>query len=132
MTLPKSWRIRIFTVTWLGYAGFYLCRKNFSVIMPILTDEYGYSKTDFASAQSTRPSNTTRFRLRSVIRFRCVRFMGLRCPYCPVGRQLWRAHPVGMFIAVVMIGQVATMIPLISVIGTWRRRFETVDLIQPA
>lgn len=48
MNLPKSWRIRIFTVTWLGYAGFYLCRKNFSVIMPILTDEYGYTKTDFA------------------------------------------------------------------------------------
>ena len=44
----KSWRMRIFAVTWLGYAGFYLCRKNFSVIMPILTDEYGYTKTDFA------------------------------------------------------------------------------------
>ncbi len=48
MSFPKSWRLRIFTVTWLGYAGFYLCRKNFSVIMPILTDGYGYTKTDFA------------------------------------------------------------------------------------
>lgn len=46
--LPQNWKLRIFAVTWLGYAGFYLCRKNFSVIMPILTDEYGYTKTDFA------------------------------------------------------------------------------------
>ncbi len=47
-SLFYSWRVRIFAVTWLGYAGFYLCRKNFSVIMPILTDEYGFTKTDFA------------------------------------------------------------------------------------
>jgi sugar phosphate permease len=45
---PNNWRLRIFAVTWLGYAGFYLCRKNFSVIMPLLTDEFGYTKADFA------------------------------------------------------------------------------------
>ncbi|MBN2311538.1 MAG: MFS transporter [Candidatus Hydrogenedentes bacterium] len=42
------WRYRIFAVTWVGYAGFYLCRKNFSVCMPMLTHDLGYSKTDFA------------------------------------------------------------------------------------
>ncbi|MBY0507608.1 MAG: MFS transporter [Bryobacteraceae bacterium] len=31
---------RIFTVTWLAYAGFYLCRKNFSVILPALAESF--------------------------------------------------------------------------------------------
>ncbi|MCH7958766.1 MAG: MFS transporter [Candidatus Hydrogenedentes bacterium] len=42
------WRYRIFILTWLVYAGFYLCRKNLSVVMPILTEELGYTKLDFA------------------------------------------------------------------------------------
>ena len=46
--LPKPWRHRIFAVTWLSYAGLYLCRKNFSVIMPFLMDDYGFTKTDLA------------------------------------------------------------------------------------
>ena len=46
--LLKTWRYRIFAVTWLSYAGFYICRKNFSVVMPILTDEFGFTKTDLA------------------------------------------------------------------------------------
>jgi sugar phosphate permease len=33
-----TWRYRIFVLTWLGYAGFYLCRKNLSVIAPELKD----------------------------------------------------------------------------------------------
>ncbi len=49
MNYPTSrWRLRIFGATWLAYAGFYLCRKNFSVVMPLLTQEFGYTKTDFA------------------------------------------------------------------------------------
>jgi len=44
----KNWRYRIFTLTWLGYAGFYFCRKNFSVTMPILIDELGFTKNDIA------------------------------------------------------------------------------------
>ncbi len=44
----KHWRFRIFAVTWLGYAGFYFCRKNFAVTMPILIDELGYTKNDMA------------------------------------------------------------------------------------
>ena len=46
--IPKVWRYRIFAVTWLSYAGFYLCRKNFSVLMPMLTDEFGFTKADLA------------------------------------------------------------------------------------
>lgn len=43
-----AWRHRIFAVTWLSYAGFYLCRKNFSVVMPLLTSELGFTRTDLA------------------------------------------------------------------------------------
>jgi sugar phosphate permease len=43
-----SLRFRIFAVTWLAYAGFYLCRKNFSVLMPFLQNEAGISKLRLA------------------------------------------------------------------------------------
>ena len=42
-------RAGIFVFTWLAYAGFYLCRKNFSVAMPLLTKELGWSKLDLAN-----------------------------------------------------------------------------------
>ncbi|MPZ16414.1 MAG: MFS transporter [Luteitalea sp.] len=45
----KAWQIRIFAVTWIAYAGFYLCRKNFSVAMPLLGGESGLTKLDFAN-----------------------------------------------------------------------------------
>lgn len=44
---PAS-RFQIFWITWLAYAGFYLCRKNFSVIMPFLQNEAGIGKTALA------------------------------------------------------------------------------------
>jgi OPA family sugar phosphate sensor protein UhpC-like MFS transporter len=44
---PAS-RLQIFWITWLAYAGFYLCRKNFSVVMPFLQDEAGIGKTALA------------------------------------------------------------------------------------
>ncbi len=40
--------IRIFGLTWLMYCGFYLCRKNFSVLMPFLKSERGYSSESLA------------------------------------------------------------------------------------
>jgi len=43
-----SWRTRIFAVTWLAYAGFYLCRKNFSVLMPFLQNQARISKLRLA------------------------------------------------------------------------------------
>ncbi len=49
MSSETSWRRRIFAVTWLTYAGFYLCRKNFAVAMPVLAEELGSTKLDFAT-----------------------------------------------------------------------------------
>ncbi|MFI5309953.1 MAG: MFS transporter [Gemmatimonadales bacterium] len=45
----RSWRWRIFSVTWLAYAGFYLCRKNLSVTMPLLSADLGYSNLQLAN-----------------------------------------------------------------------------------
>jgi len=44
----KSWRYRIFAMTWLAYAGFYLCRKNFSIAMPLLSQDQGFTVDNFA------------------------------------------------------------------------------------
>ncbi|MCB9770823.1 MAG: MFS transporter [Candidatus Omnitrophica bacterium] len=41
----ESWRWKIFAITWLGYAGFYLTRKSFSVAKIGLADEFGFSNT---------------------------------------------------------------------------------------
>jgi sugar phosphate permease len=35
--------VRAFVLTWLAYFGFYLCRKNFSVLMPFLKQEAGFT-----------------------------------------------------------------------------------------
>jgi sugar phosphate permease len=45
----RRWRWRIFAITWLAYAGFYLCRKNLSVTMPLLSAELGYSNLQLAN-----------------------------------------------------------------------------------
>jgi sugar phosphate permease len=42
--------MRAFAVSWLAYFGYYLCRKNFSVLMPHLKSETGMSSTDLAHA----------------------------------------------------------------------------------
>jgi sugar phosphate permease len=44
----KRWRLQIFAVTWLAYFGMYFCRKNFSVVMPVLSRELHTSKEEFA------------------------------------------------------------------------------------
>jgi OPA family sugar phosphate sensor protein UhpC-like MFS transporter len=44
----KKWRVQIFTLTWLAYFGMYFCRKNFSVVMPVLSRELHTSKEEFA------------------------------------------------------------------------------------
>ncbi len=44
----RFWRYRIFALTWLAYAGFYLCRKNFSIAMPLLSQDHGFTKDNFA------------------------------------------------------------------------------------
>ena len=44
----RFWRYRIFVLSWLAYGGFYLCRKNFSIAMPLLDQDLGFTKDHFA------------------------------------------------------------------------------------
>jgi sugar phosphate permease len=44
----RFWRYRIFALSWLAYGGFYLCRKNFSIAMPLLSQDLGFTKDHFA------------------------------------------------------------------------------------
>ena len=44
----RFWRCRIFALSWLAYGGFYLCRKNFSIAMPLLNKDLGFTKDDLA------------------------------------------------------------------------------------
>lgn len=44
--LYNKWRLRILLSIILGYGTYYLCRQNFSIIMPSFMEEFGYSKTD--------------------------------------------------------------------------------------
>jgi len=45
----RSWRYRVFVITWLAYAGFYFCRKNFSVAMPLLQRDLGDTNMQLAA-----------------------------------------------------------------------------------
>lgn len=42
----RYWRVRILYASIISYAAFYLVRMNFSLAMPALSEEFGYSKTD--------------------------------------------------------------------------------------
>lgn len=39
-------RIQTFVLMWFVYVAYYLVRKNYAVAMPLLIDEYGWTKTD--------------------------------------------------------------------------------------
>jgi OPA family glycerol-3-phosphate transporter-like MFS transporter len=41
----NKWRLRILIFVIIGYATYYLCRQNFSMIMPSFIEEFGYSNT---------------------------------------------------------------------------------------
>jgi len=40
----RFWRARIFSATWLLYAGYYLCRKNYAVAQPVFMKEFGWTE----------------------------------------------------------------------------------------
>jgi len=40
----RLWQGRIFAVTWLLYAGYYFCRKNYAVAQPVFMKEFGWSE----------------------------------------------------------------------------------------
>ena len=45
-------RIKVFLAIFFGYAGYYLVRKNFSLAMPFLIEEHGFSKGELGLALS--------------------------------------------------------------------------------
>ncbi|MCP4804613.1 MAG: MFS transporter [Proteobacteria bacterium] len=48
--MPKSsWRWRVFAATWLSYAGFYFCRKPFSIVKGTMGEELGIDATSLAT-----------------------------------------------------------------------------------
>lgn len=44
----KRIRLQLFTVTWLSYAGFYVCRRVYPIIKQPLKEDYGFSDSDVA------------------------------------------------------------------------------------
>jgi len=44
----SGWRLRIFVAAWIIYAAYYFCRKNFSVVMPMMTRTLRYGNFDLA------------------------------------------------------------------------------------
>jgi sugar phosphate permease len=46
--LWSHWRFRIFTASWVLYAAYYFCRKNFSVVMPMMARTEHYDNFDLA------------------------------------------------------------------------------------
>lgn len=45
----NKWRIRILSAIIIGYGTYYLCRQNFSMIMPAFIEEFGYTRTQIGS-----------------------------------------------------------------------------------
>jgi sugar phosphate permease len=46
--LWSRWRFRIFSTAWILYAAYYFCRKNFSVVMPMMAQTSHYGNFDLA------------------------------------------------------------------------------------
>jgi OPA family sugar phosphate sensor protein UhpC-like MFS transporter len=46
----SNWRFRIFLAAWILYAAYYFCRKNFSVVMPMMARASNYNNFDLAHA----------------------------------------------------------------------------------
>lgn len=44
----SQWRLRVFIVAWLLYASYYFCRKNFSVVMPMMARTSHFGNFDLA------------------------------------------------------------------------------------
>lgn len=43
--MNSTWRWRVFAATWLSYAGFYFCRKPFSIVKASLGEELAFDAT---------------------------------------------------------------------------------------
>ncbi len=49
----REWRYRIFAATWLSYAGFYFCRKPFSIVKSTLGDELTFNASMLGTIGAT-------------------------------------------------------------------------------
>lgn len=47
-----KWKTRIFIFAWIGYALFYLCRANFSIAIPLIINDLGFSRTELGMVGS--------------------------------------------------------------------------------
>lgn len=47
-TLQKIWRVRILGTTWLSYAGFYFCRKNYAIVKSSLQEQLMINNSELA------------------------------------------------------------------------------------
>ena len=52
----KRLRKEVFAGTFIGYATFYLIRQNFSLAVPYMIAEYGYTKADLGGLGGTYPT----------------------------------------------------------------------------
>jgi OPA family glycerol-3-phosphate transporter-like MFS transporter len=48
----NKWRLKILSLVIIGYGAYYLCRQNFSMIMPAYIEESGHSKIELGSILS--------------------------------------------------------------------------------
>ena len=48
----KLWRVRILSTTWLSYAGFYFCRKNFAIAKSSILTSLEIDKSDSWGSES--------------------------------------------------------------------------------
>ncbi len=46
LVLLRRWQLSTFWVCLIGYIGYYLCRKNLSAAIPLISDTFGYSNSD--------------------------------------------------------------------------------------
>jgi len=44
----RVWRVRILTTTWLSYAGFYFCRKNYAIVKSSILDNLDITRSELA------------------------------------------------------------------------------------
>ena len=44
----RIWRVRILSATWLSYAGFYFCRKNFAIVKSSVQDALQITTSELA------------------------------------------------------------------------------------
>ena len=47
-TTIKVWRVRVLATTWLSYAGFYFCRKNYAIAKSTILDTLEISNSELA------------------------------------------------------------------------------------